>query len=322
MAPVIELVDLASCSFRAMGTDVHVLVVDGCDADLHWARAEVDRLESLWSRFLPDSDISRVNRAAGTPVEVTPATIALVKRAEQAWRATGGAFDPLLGASLAALGYDRTFDQVRTHSAGTLTGQATPAAAARRPRIDAVHGTIEIPPGTALDLGGIAKGWTADLVAGALLRRGAAGACVNVGGDLAVAGRAPHPAGWIVEVEHEAARSETARLVALRTGGMATSTILRRAWQGPGGDQRHHLLDPRTHRPAGGDLAEVTVLAPSATDAEVLTKVAFAAPDRLDAALAASGAAAICATRSGHSNDTGHTTAWLQDDFLEARDAG
>ena len=63
MVGPVEVLDLAQCGFRAMGTDVEVLVLDGEDADLHWAHAEVDRLEALWSRFRDDSEVTRLNRA-------------------------------------------------------------------------------------------------------------------------------------------------------------------------------------------------------------------------------------------------------------------
>ena len=99
-------------------------------------------------------------------------------------------------------------------------------------------------------------------------------------------GEAPDPAGWVVEVERTDA-SVPPGLLALHTGGLATSTTQRRTWSGPHGDRRHHLLDPRTGTSCVGTLAEVTVVASSAAAAEVLTKVAFVAPDRFDDALRA-----------------------------------
>lgn len=301
----IEVMDLVTCSFRAMGTDVHLFVVDGHERDLHRARAEVARLESLWSRFRLDSEVSAITRGAGHPVAVSAETLDLVRRARRAWETTGGAFDPLLGADLVALGYDRSFDDIDRSGAG---GPWCPPVATDRGnhgiRLDPRARTVTIPPGTALDLGGIAKGWTADRLVAVLLDRGAAGACANIGGDLAVGGRAPAAQGWAIGVQHEAAATPD-RVLWVREGGVATSTLLRRTWRGPDGSHRHHLLHPDTGNPVGGTLVEATVVAPTATDAEVLTKLAFVAPDRLTAALAAAGAAAILTTGDRASTEAG-----------------
>jgi len=295
---VAEVLDLASCEFRAMGTDVHVLVVDGDDADLHWARAEVDRLEGLWSRFVAHSDVSRINHNPDTWVDVAPETLHLLGAAVDAWSDTAGAFDPLLGAQMEALGYDRSFERVDQAGAGATCPPPPPP---RRHhddlRLDEGRGRARIEPGRALDLGGIAKGWTADGLVAALLARGAGGACANLGGDIAVGGRAPAEDGWYVAVDHRVA-SELHRVIAVPSGGAATSTTLRRRWAGPGGDDRHHLLDPSRSTSCHGTLVEVTTLAASAARAEVLTKVAFVAPSRLDGVIDL-GEAALLTTSDG-----------------------
>lgn len=132
------------------------------------------------------------------------------------------------------------------------------------------------------DPGGIGKGLAADLVTAELLAAGAAGACVNLGGDLRVAGRAPGaPAepgapGWGVGVENPFGR-QLAAVLSLHDGGVATSSRLRRRWTGPGQAPSHHLIDPRTGLPAASGLASVTVVAASAWQAEWLTKAAFLA---------------------------------------------
>lgn len=304
MGGVVEVLDLASCQLRAMGTDVHVLVLDGDDAALHWAHAEIERLEARWSRFRDGSDLTRINRAPGTWVEVAPETIDLLRAAGAAWEGTGGAFDPLLGSQIAALGYDRSFEQIDPSGAGCTCPPRLPVR--RRPddlEVDETAGCARVAPGRALDLGGLAKGWAADHVVAHLRAQGAAGACVNVGGDVAVAGRAPHDSGWYVEVDHQAARRPLG-VLAVPDGGVATSTARRRRWHGPGGDARHHLLDPRRGTPCDGALVEVTAVAGSAARAEILTKVAFVAPDRLDAALG-SGEAALLTTSDGQTRSLG-----------------
>src|SRR5947208_3323900 len=79
--------------FRAMGSDVHVVVV-GDHRLLDMARTRIDDLEQRWSRFIPGSEIDRLNAKRGTPVDVSDETFLLVRRALEGWRATGGRFDP------------------------------------------------------------------------------------------------------------------------------------------------------------------------------------------------------------------------------------
>ena len=83
----------AETRFRAMGTDVHVIVHGPLEL-VQLAREVVDDLERRWSRFLPDSEVSELNRRAGSWVAVSPATVELVGRAVEGWRATDGAYDP------------------------------------------------------------------------------------------------------------------------------------------------------------------------------------------------------------------------------------
>ena len=80
----------AELRFRAMGCDVHVLVVDGPADLLQLARDRVEEQERRWSRFRPDSEISRLNQLAGSPVQVSPVTLGLVRRAIEGAGVTGG----------------------------------------------------------------------------------------------------------------------------------------------------------------------------------------------------------------------------------------
>jgi thiamine biosynthesis lipoprotein len=308
--PSVELLELTGCAFRAMGTDVEVMVLDGCDEDLHWARSEVERCEDLWSRFRPDSELERINGRSGEWTTVSELTLDLVEAAAGARASSRGSFDPLLGADLAGAGYDRPFDDVDRTGAGLPSG----ALAAHRSsdgglEIDRSGAAVRIPVGTRIDLGGIAKGWTADLLVAGLLERGAPGACANLGGDVAVGGRAPHADGWSIEVEHQAAAPGPVLAAVLHRGGIATSTTLRRSWRSPDGEARHHLLDPRTGRSCAGPVVEATVVAASGADAEVLATVAVVDPDRLAALLESSGAGALVTMGDGTTTALGDTSA-------------
>jgi thiamine biosynthesis lipoprotein len=137
--------------------------------------------------------------------------------------------------------------------------------------------SVTLPPGVALDLGGIGKGFAADLVSAELLQDGATGACVNLGGDLRVRGTPPDRA-WIVAVEAEPGTTpERAPLcVALADGAVATTSSRRRAWR-RAGRRQHHVIDPRTGRPVDAPPTSATVVAADAWQAEVLAKAAFVA---------------------------------------------
>ena len=96
--------------WRAMGSSVEVVVV-GCRPELlDVAKSSIDHHERHWSRFLPDSDISRLNHAAGSTVHIDPATVVLLRAMIDGWRATTGAFDPTLLAPLVGLGYAASWD--------------------------------------------------------------------------------------------------------------------------------------------------------------------------------------------------------------------
>lgn len=273
--------------FRAMGTDVHVRVVGGPPGLAAGAEAAVRGREARWSRFLPRSELSRLNRAGGgRPVIVSPDTFALIAAAVEACRLTDGAFDPTVLTSLLAAGYDRPLEQlpppVPTPPSGPLPGGA--AAAPRSipaPGVDGIElhpstSAVVLPPRVGLDLGGIAKGATADAVSADLLASGADGCCVNVGGDIRVRGAAPDGEGWVIGLDCPGATGHGGLRIRLVDGAVCTSTVLARRWAGPGGGStEHHLRHPRTGAALSTGLWSITVVAASATQAEVLTKAAF-----------------------------------------------
>lgn len=281
---------LTVSTFRAMGTDVEILVLGpvaaGSDPAAQ-AAAAVERLEAKWSRFRPTSELCRLNDAGGAPVIVSKETLAVIEHAVDAWRTTGGRYDPTLLHELEAAGYDRDFDVLRAEGLTTRgDGRASVQPAGARAGdivVDHLIGAVRLPPGVALDLGGIGKGSAADLVARELVDTGVRGVLVNLGGDLRALGDAPAPGAWVVEIDDPLGTGRTG-VVALGTGAIATSTRLRRAWERDGTPQ-HHLIDPRTGEPARSGLASVTVIAGEAWRAEVLAKAAFVAGAAEGAAL-------------------------------------
>ena len=140
--------------FSVMGTHAEVQVVDGDPAVLRQVRARLASLEARWSRFLPGSDISVLNRSAGSWVPVADETLLLFDRAVVGARATDGRYDPTVGAALVAHGYDRTFVEVAAHAAD-LTPFPVIDASWPAIEVDVSNGTACLPAGTTFDPGGI-----------------------------------------------------------------------------------------------------------------------------------------------------------------------
>ncbi|MEX1104575.1 MAG: FAD:protein FMN transferase [Ilumatobacteraceae bacterium] len=274
-------------AMRAMSTDVTITVVGGDDDLLAWARGRIEQLEARWSRFLPDSDISRLNAADGRPVEVTNDTLLAVRAACAAWVHTAGAFDPTVHDSLLRLGYDESIEQVRRREADSAAPTALfPSPGCAGIVIDDRAGRITLPVGVRLDLGGIGKGLAADLTAEGLCARGATGALVDIGGDLRVTGDSPRGGAWLIDIEDPRDERPIAT-VELFDGGVATSTTLRRRWRSAH-ETRHHIVEPSTGSSTSSSVVGAAVVAGTAGWADALSKVPFVAPSQLDRLLPAS----------------------------------
>jgi thiamine biosynthesis lipoprotein len=258
----------AERSARAMGTDVHVIVIgDARLADT--AMGRIADLESRWSRFRPSSEVSRLNRAGGAPVEVSPDTITLVRRGRDAWRVSAAFVDCTELAAVIAAGYDRSFEHIPADRAEPPRPPRGPGLIG--PADIVVDGTtVTLPPDVGLDPGGIGKGLAADIVAGEVMAAGAEGVCVDIGGDLRVDGIGPEGAGWTVSIDHPHHPTPLA-IIALTSGAVASSTTLKRRWRIKGED-RHHLIDPRTGRPSESDVVFATAIAAEGWLAEAMAK--------------------------------------------------
>jgi thiamine biosynthesis lipoprotein len=250
-------------SFQAMGTEVELLVEADDEpigrAALLAAKHEVLRLESVLSRFLADSELSRLNR--GGRLHAGSDLLRVVEAAMAARERSGGRVDPTVHDSLLAAGYDRTFAQLQ---ADVAPAPADPPRGGGEVWINRQRSIVELGAGVRLDLGGIAKG---DAAERACERLAAAGPCLaSIGGDLAVRG-VPEAGSWHVGVDTPAGPLT----LALTAGGLATSGRDRRQWR-QGGEARHHVIDPATGLPAETDLVRVTAVASDAVEAEVLAK--------------------------------------------------
>ena len=225
---------------------------------------EVTALDDLASRFRADSQVSAVNRAAGRWVQVSWEFIAVLTASLEAAAATDGLVNPLLGTHVVAAGYDEWADQDSgiTAPATTCDWQAIEI----RPGQPAAK--VRIPPGSALDLGAVAKGWLADRLAQIVHASTGADCVANMGGDLRVISPGEP---WVVAAD--AGREETH--MELDDAGLATSGIGHRAWEGG-----HHIIDPRTGRPAKTAWDSVSVLAGTAAGANTASTACIVIGDQ------------------------------------------
>jgi thiamine biosynthesis lipoprotein len=270
-----------------MGSQVEVLAWGG-DGErcLDAAVAEVERYEQCWSRFRPDSELSQLNRSAGTAFTCSFLLWDALSRAASAWHETGGIYDPTVLPTLTALGYDTTFRQI-TPDPGRFDAEAVPLPVGfGAVELDPPNRRVVLPPGAALDLGGVGKGLAADLLVSHLQAYGATSVLVSAGGDLRVTGPGPdEDDAWMIDIENPLDGSVLLRFP-LVDEALVQSTTRFRTWR-RGGTTMHHLIDPRTGRPAASGIASVIVTGRQAWRAEVMAKAALIAGEHDGLALLA-----------------------------------
>jgi thiamine biosynthesis lipoprotein len=272
---------LTSASLRALGTTALVTVrrPESLDRARAVLQAELGAVDRACSRFRDDSELVRLNRAAGEHVVIGPYLLAALEVALTAAAATDGAVDPSVGKALRLAGYDRTFSLVRLRDGRLVHGSSAPGGAWRRIEIDRERRTARIPAGVELDLGATAKALAADRAARAAAEATAEGILVSLGGDVAVAGDPPD-AGWSVGLadDHAAPFSADGPAVAIRSGGLATSGTCVRTWATATG-RAHHVIDPRTGVSAETPWRTVSVAAASCVDANTASTAAIVLGD-------------------------------------------
>jgi thiamine biosynthesis lipoprotein ApbE len=268
-------------------------------------------LDRSCSRFRCDSELVAVGEAARhahgpVALTVSPLLAEAVAVSLRAARLTDGDVDPTVGGALAALGYDRDFAELG--QAGQARGEGEGKVSVRvipgwhSVSVDVAAGRLTVPPGVQLDLGATVKGWAADRSAARIADHLGAGVLVSLGGDTAVAGPPPD-GGWRIRVQDTTGLPEEApdgpsQVVAIRDGGLATSSTTARRWH-HGGDLLHHILDPRTGWPAAPVWRTVSVAAATCADANTAATAAIIRGDRAPAWLAGLGLPARLVSQDG-----------------------
>ncbi len=281
---------LSRSRWRAVGTNCSAAVTTPSGDELRArvalaaGQAEVEFCEQELSRFRPDSDLSRLNAAAGDWTAVGRRLLEALELALRARQDTGGRFDPTILPALVAAGYDRSFELLEERAAKHPIGWFAGAEI----ELDHRNGRARLARGTAVDLGGIGKGYAAGRALDAMLRCAPSlpGGLVDLGGDIAVRGVSPEGGPWRVAVSDPRRPGETLAVLALTGGGVATSGRDARRF-GPS-KSLHHLIDPETGEAAIAGPFTVTVVAPDPCEAEAnATTLAIAGLAEAEAHVAA-----------------------------------
>ncbi|MEQ8677225.1 MAG: FAD:protein FMN transferase [Aggregatilineales bacterium] len=253
--------------FRAMGCQVNVqLEADKSGAViLSYVPEQVEAIEAQLTRFRPDSDLMRFNARAGEFVQVGEVLYENMRAAKHTALLTNGLYNPLILPAMLANGYDRSFETI-DHVEATPT---IPVLDWHDIELRPSTHEIKIPAGSAVDLGGIAKGWATGNLADALAQYGAC--LVNIGGDMTGRGTPGDLPGWLIEIE-DPFTHDVFETVFLHNMSITTSGTDFRRWNDKQGNRYHHIINPYTGNCADTDVVSVTVLHPNAPIAEAYCK--------------------------------------------------
>jgi len=246
-------------TFQAMNTDFLVGGVSGEAADS--VRELVRLAESTFSRFAPGSELGRINRSAGEWVVVSPLTYELLADVEAAFRVTEGLFNPFMGHILREIGYDRSFELLQQDASpsGAAGWKGNPEVKMKQAVQYQADGTlpldmdprqqaVRLRSGFSLDMGGFAKGWTAQRAADGLMAKGVRHGLIDAGGDVVLWGREPRQGVWGIGVADPMGTGEDiADLWVEGLTAMATSSVVKRSWRDPD----HGAAHPGYRTPGG-----------------------------------------------------------------------
>jgi thiamine biosynthesis lipoprotein len=257
-----------------MGTLVEISIVgrdeDKATAAINDAFAEMERIEKLMSRWIPESEVSRINRWAGVKaVKVSAEVLEVIQRAREISKASGGYFDISVGGLLDLWGFETSEGRV---PAKVEVEQALQSVGYGAIVVDGEASTVELRRGMRIDLGGIAKGYAVGRAYEVLRSRGYENMIVNAGGDMRVGGRKPKGP-WVIGIQDPRDRSRILASFDVGDISVATSGDYERYFEADG-VRYHHLLNPFTGYP-GRQCRSVTIQAKDAVTADALATAVF-----------------------------------------------
>jgi len=257
-----------------MGTSVEITVsqTDSRRAEeaMNAAFREVERIDLLMSHYRPESEVSQITRQAGEKeTQVSPETLEVVERALYFSRLSGGAFDITIGPVF------RLWDFREGKIPGEKSLQENlKKVDYRKIRVDRAKSLVYLESrGMELDLGAIAKGYAVDRASAVLRKGGVENFLVTAGGDLAVSGAKGKGVPWTVGIQHPRFPAELIAKLRPAQAAVATSGDYKKFFS-RGGERYHHILTPSTGLPAR-ECQSVTIIAPSAMDADALATSVF-----------------------------------------------
>ncbi|HEY4161011.1 MAG TPA: FAD:protein FMN transferase [Candidatus Saccharimonadales bacterium] len=263
----------------ALGSPVTLTVVSGSrqpviDELFRQLWLLIFEFEKRFSRFLPASELSQFNREAAGRQPISAEFRSLLLAAKQMSALTNGLYNPFVLPALQRAGY--THSMVAAHAHDQVDDYSNRSVVSPD-RLEVGDNWAGIPYGTAIDLGGCGKGYAGDLLADLIdARSDIQGYWFSLGGDIIARGLDEHGDPWVIQVEDTAGTGGIAGQCV--TSGreryaVATSSILRRKGV-KDGRAWHHIIDPRTSRPADTDTATASVCAGTALVADVLASCA------------------------------------------------
>jgi thiamine biosynthesis lipoprotein len=225
--------------------------------------------EQALSRFRPDSELNKLNRAAGWPFKVSQTVWEVFLAALNAEKDSGGLVTAAVLDALVNAGYDRSFDLMSTNATPAALSDWKITASLAEVQLDEALRTICLPADVHLDFGGVAKGWAAQQAAQKLAEFGPA--LVSAGGDIAISAEQSNGELWPVAIDDPFNPGNYLNTLMLGECGVATSGKDYRRWK-QGGRWNHHIIDPRSGQPAQTDIVSATIIAPTAMQAEMAAK--------------------------------------------------
>ncbi|MHB8242954.1 MAG: FAD:protein FMN transferase [Solirubrobacteraceae bacterium] len=277
----------ATATFDCFGSTC-TIVVSGdtpersAEESVELARESLLDWHERFTRFRPDSELSRLNDDPRDAVPVSPIMARFAQAVIEAGSMTGGLVDATLIDEIESAGYRNDLPHpLPLQMALKLAPQrrsahARPTAGWRHIDVDFERGIVTRPPGLKLDSGGLAKGMFADVLGETLAAHDSY--AINCAGDLTIGGTALVSRPINVESPFD---GHTLHTFERARAGVATSGIGRRSWLDTAGAPAHHLLDPASGKPAFTGVVQVTALAPSALLAEIHAKAAVLSGPRL-----------------------------------------
>lgn len=226
--------------------------------------------EAVLSKTVEGSDVWRLNRAEGKPVEVQPETAALLRLAVEIGENSGGAFDVTVAPASALWDF-------RSETPALPDPEALSAATARIDyrNIEIEGNTVTLKNGAEIDLGGVAKGYIADRVAEYLRNSGVRSACVNMGGNVIAIGTKPDGKPWTIGIrDPKGTPEQSCAVLTENDAAVVTSGTYERFFE-LDSVRYHHILDPKTGMPVRNGLASVTIIGQRSDLCDALSTACF-----------------------------------------------